>query len=94
MVSCSMAHRSVRRAEVPQQQSTPDIKQTFDADLIKHVDTLHDLLEPLPAVTLKELLAGGCDQIDLLNIIQGKYKDDMVMVIVSFVFQLSKPEIA
>ena len=51
------------------QQSALDMEQALNADLTKHADALHDLLEPLPAITLEELVAGGHERIDLLNII-------------------------
>jgi len=44
----------------------------------KRADALQAMLEPLPAVTLEELIAGGREQIDLLDVIQGKYNDDVL----------------
>jgi len=47
----------------------PALEQTLDAELAERADALQAMLEPLPAVTLEELIAGGREQIDLLDVI-------------------------
>jgi len=47
----------------------PALEQILDAKLAERADALQGMLEPLPAVTLEELIAGGWEQIDLLDVI-------------------------
>ena len=51
------------------EKALSDPEQALDAQLTDYVHEITKTIEPLPAVTLEELLAGGRELIDLLHCI-------------------------
>ena len=52
------------------------LEQALDGQLIDRAQEIAETIDPLPAMTLEELLAGGREPVDLLSSIQDQYKSD------------------